>query len=181
MQSIIDYTRSPDTTGSAAIDPVFNTTEITNESGQADYPWFWTGTTHVKSNGAGTGGAYICFGRALGYWSNVWQDVHGAGCQRSDLKSGDLSSLTSYIYQPDGYYLEMSPQRDATRINNYVRPVRNTQCGEPGYVSDLDGDFNADCCVDFFDVAKLGHAWQSTYETIDLALIAQNWLAVISH
>jgi hypothetical protein len=29
LQSIVDYTRSPDSTGSAAIDPVFNTTAIT--------------------------------------------------------------------------------------------------------------------------------------------------------
>jgi len=31
MQSIVDYTRSPNTTGSAAIDPMFNVTQLTNE------------------------------------------------------------------------------------------------------------------------------------------------------
>ena len=31
MQSIVDYSRVPDATGSAAIDPVFSITEITNE------------------------------------------------------------------------------------------------------------------------------------------------------
>ena len=38
LQSIIDYTRSPDTTQSAAIDPLFTCTGITNEAGQPDYP-----------------------------------------------------------------------------------------------------------------------------------------------
>ena len=48
LQSIVDYSRSPDTTGSAAIDPLFNVTGITNEAGEADYPFYWTGTTHAN-------------------------------------------------------------------------------------------------------------------------------------
>ena len=48
LQSIVDYTRSPDTTGSPAIDPLFTCTKITNENGQADYPFYWTGTTHTS-------------------------------------------------------------------------------------------------------------------------------------
>ena len=47
-QSIVDYTRSPETTGSAAIDPLFNVTSITNEAGQTDYPAYWSSTTHVN-------------------------------------------------------------------------------------------------------------------------------------
>ena len=46
LQSIVDYGRSPDTTGSAAIDPVFGVTSITNENGKLDYPFYWTSTTH---------------------------------------------------------------------------------------------------------------------------------------
>ena len=42
LQSIVDYTRSPDTTHSPAIDPVFTCTTITNEVGQADYPFYWS-------------------------------------------------------------------------------------------------------------------------------------------
>jgi hypothetical protein len=125
MQSIIDYARSPDSTGSAAIDPVFNITQITNEDGEVDYPWFWTSTTHVKSNGSGDAGAYICFGRAMGYFGpsgmESWLDVHGAGAQRSDRKDGDFSG---YIYVPDGYYFPNAPQGDAVRMYNYVRCVR---------------------------------------------------------
>lgn len=44
-----------------------------------------------------------------------WQDVHGAGAQRSDPKSGDASKF------PKGH----GPQGDAIRINNFVRLVRN--------------------------------------------------------
>ena len=39
LQSIVDYTRSPDTTGSAAIDPLFNATSIINEADQSDFPF----------------------------------------------------------------------------------------------------------------------------------------------
>ncbi|MFC1741138.1 DUF1566 domain-containing protein [Nanoarchaeota archaeon] len=113
LQSIVDYTRSPDATSSAAIDPIFDTTDITNEAGKKDYPFFWTGTTHVNERSADSA-AYISFGRAMGYMNNVWLDVHGAGCQRSDPKSGD----------PDDYPTGHGPQGDARRIYNYARCVR---------------------------------------------------------
>ena len=48
LQSIVDYTRAPDTTDSAAIDPLFNVTSITNEAGQTDYPSYWSSTTHAN-------------------------------------------------------------------------------------------------------------------------------------
>jgi hypothetical protein len=45
LQSIVDYARSPATTASAAIDTnYFACTVITNEAGQLDYPYFWSGT-----------------------------------------------------------------------------------------------------------------------------------------
>ncbi len=116
LQSIIDYTRSPDTTGSAAIDPALSCTRITNEGGVADYPFYWTGTTHGNTRGTGDWGAYVCFGRGLGYWNYAWTDVHGAGCQRSDPKR---DNGTNYSY---GH----GPQGDAVRILNYVRAVRDT-------------------------------------------------------
>jgi len=124
MQSLLDYDRAPDASNSAAIDPVFNITQITNEDGEADYPWFWTSTTHVRSNGSGIAGVYICFGRAMGYMNGEWLDVHGTGAQRSDQKGGDFSG---YTYVSDGYYFAQSPQGDATRIYNYVRLVRDAE------------------------------------------------------
>lgn len=44
-----------------------------------------------------------------------WIDVHGAGAQRSDAKTGNPANF------PTGF----GPQGDAIRIYNYVRLVRN--------------------------------------------------------
>ena len=116
LQSIVDYTRSPDTTASAAIDPLFNVTSIINEAGETDYPYFWTGTTHANwTSISGGNAAYVAFGRSLGYMNGEWIDVHGAGSQRSDPKAGD----------PADYPTGHGPQGDAIRIYNYVRLVRD--------------------------------------------------------
>lgn len=116
LQGLVDYTRSPDTTDSPAIDPVFGSTQITNEAGQDDYGWFWSSTTHANwTDEPGSAGAYIAFGRAMGYFDDVWTDVHGAGSQRSDPKVGDTADF------PEGN----GPQGDAIRIYNFVRLVRD--------------------------------------------------------
>jgi hypothetical protein len=116
LQSIVDYGRAPDASGSAAIDPVFDVTPITNEAGQTDYPYYWTSTTHVRFGGNGGAGVYISFGRGLGSMdgTNVI-DVHGAGCQRSDPKDGNPSDYPSWGHGPQG---------DVQRVFNYVRLVR---------------------------------------------------------
>jgi hypothetical protein len=114
LQSIVDYQRSPDATNSAAIDPIFQVTNITNEAGQRDYPYYWTSTTHANPMG-GHSAVYIAFGRAMGYMRNRWMDVHGAGAQRSDPKVGDPSQF------PRGH----GPQGDAVHIYNFVRLVRS--------------------------------------------------------
>ncbi|MBA4313518.1 MAG: hypothetical protein C0417_12915 [Chlorobiaceae bacterium] len=118
LQSIIDYTRSPATSSSAAIDTMFNCTQITNEAGAADYPCYWTSTTFsCQTTSDGKAAVYISFGRAMGYMSiyGGWVDVHGAGAQRSDPKMGDPAQF------PYGF----GPQGDAIRIYNYVRLVRS--------------------------------------------------------
>lgn len=112
LQSIVDYSRSPATTNSAAIDSKFKCTQINNEAGNDDYPWYWSSTTHASQRG-GSAGAYVAFGRSLGNM-NGWVDVHGAGSQRSDPKTGD----------PANYAEGHGPQGDAIRIYNYVRLVR---------------------------------------------------------
>jgi hypothetical protein len=115
LQSIVDYTRSPSTTNSPAIDVAFfNTTSFTNEAGQADYPYFWTSSV-LLDGGPFPSGIYISFGRAMGYMNGSWVDVHGAGSQKSDLMTGN----------PAGYPFGRGPQGDAVHINNYVRLVRN--------------------------------------------------------
>jgi len=78
--------------------------------------------THVSAAGGGQNVVYIAFGEALGWMempprSGNCQllDVHGAGAQRSDPKSGD----------PGHYPYGRGPQGDAIRVYNYVRCVRD--------------------------------------------------------
>ena len=118
LQSIVDYTRSPDTTQSAAIDPVFRVTPIRDGLGKVNYPFYWSSTTH-KRMGGGEAASYVAFGRSQGWMSNFGGqynllDVHGAGSQRSDPKAGDPSQF------PRG----RGPQGDVINIYNMVRPVR---------------------------------------------------------
>jgi len=139
LQSILDYSRSPDTTDSAAIDPLFNATSFTNEAGQNDYAFYWSSTTHANwTDNPGSAGAYVSFGRALGYMDGSWQDVHGAGAQRSDPKSGDPADW------PTGH----GPQGDAIRIYNYIRLVRGGDVAETP-----EGDPTASSAVTNVDLA----------------------------
>ncbi|AQT69919.1 hypothetical protein STSP2_03119 [Anaerohalosphaera lusitana] len=170
LQSIVDYTRSPDITGSAAIDTVFECTQITNEAGQADWPCYWSGTTHRNwTQRPGESGAYVAFGRAMGYMRGTWMDVHGAGAQRSDPKAGD----------PADYPTGHGPQGDAIRIYNYARLVRDMGCGDPGYDSKLAGDLTGDCYVDLEDFAELCRGWTVDYGMAELAEMAGNWLGCV--
>ncbi len=125
LQGIVDYTRAPDVTASPAIDPLFSTTSIVNAGSQTDYPYCWSSTTHLEgpnTSTRGTKASYIAFGRALGWMesppdSGNYQlmDVHGAGAQRSDPKTGN----------PDDYPYGHGPQGDVIYIYNYVRLVRD--------------------------------------------------------
>jgi len=121
LQSIIDYTRSPDTTGSAAIDPIFDATEIQNEGGEKDFAQYWTSSTHIGSRSSNAA-VYFAFGRALGFMTDrrtgekTLMDVHGAGSQRSDPKVGDASQFST----------GRGPQGDVIRIDNRVRLVHAT-------------------------------------------------------
>jgi hypothetical protein len=131
LQSILDYSRSPDTSSSAAIDPVFSATSFTNEDGVTDWPWYWSSTTHAAYNGMGASAAYLAFGRAGG-WMKIppsascytLVDVHGAGAQRSDPKtSAGLVLMGSACSGGTAYGL--GPQGDVQRAANYVRLVRD--------------------------------------------------------
>ncbi len=124
LQSIVDYTRAPDATQSPAINPLFVCTTINNEGGAPDYPFYWTGTTHLDEGprGGSHAAVYVAFGRALGFMEippgagrRQLIDVHGAGAQRSDPKVGDAKQF------PTG----RGPQGDVIRIQNYVRLVRD--------------------------------------------------------
>lgn len=110
LQSIVDYSRSPETSNSAAIDPIFQISSITNEGGEKDYPYFWSSTTHLDGRVPEANAVYIAFGKALGKMRGQVMDVHGAGAQRSDPKTGESMSR--------------GPQGDMIRVKNYVRSVR---------------------------------------------------------
>ncbi len=119
LQSIVDYTRSPVTSNSAAIDPVFSTSVIIDEGGNTNYPFYWNSTTHANMHN-GANAIYVAFGEALGWMQSPFgdytlMDVHGAGAQRSDPKIGD----------PANYPYDHGPQGDVIRIYNYVRCVRD--------------------------------------------------------
>lgn len=118
LQSIVDYSRCPDKTGSPAIDPVFYITEIADPDGNAgQYPYFWTSTTHLDgpADRKYSHAVYIAFGEAQGMMSGFLLDVHGAGAQRSDPKSGD----------PEDYPQYFGPQGDVRYVFNHVRAVRD--------------------------------------------------------
>ena len=135
LQSIVDYSRSPSTTGSAAIDPLFNVTTISDESGGNNYPFYWTGTTHANMHN-GMNAVYLAFGEALGWMQfsigedYTLMDVHGAGAQRSDPKVGDAADY------PHGH----GPQGDVIRIYNYVRLVRDISNDGENVPEDSDSD-----------------------------------------
>lgn len=115
LESIVDYTRSPETTHTAAIDPLFKTTQITDPDGTKDYPYFWSATTFLGSAQAGDMAAYVAFGRSIGKLANgTLVDAHGAGAVRSDPKSGTASAYPKYL----------GPQNDLQRVFNYARCVR---------------------------------------------------------
>jgi len=122
LQSIVDYSGV-----FPAIDStMFNISEITNEAGNADYPFFWTSTSNPyidQRNDEGNGYCYawyVAFGYAVDHDGN---DSHGAGAVRFDTKSEEG------IDGPDG-----------ERYYNYVRLVRGgdvieTPDGDPTTVN----------------------------------------------
>lgn len=114
--SIVDYSRSPQTSGSAAIDPLFHTSAIKDPQGNRQFPYFWTSTTHLDGHNPYSSAVYIAFGAAQGQMHNRLMDVHGAGAQRSDPKSGEQQDYPQYF----------GPQGDLRYVFNYVRCVRTT-------------------------------------------------------
>ena len=149
LQSIIDYTRSPDTTRSAAIDPLFSCTSINNEAGQPDFPCYWTTTTHIGSGGGGETADYLAFGRAMGYMGlGIMPGGPGAaagpagaaggpsaggppvgtkvvGGKWMDVHGAGAQRSDPKIGDPAQFPYGRGPQGDAIRIYNYVRLVRD--------------------------------------------------------
>ncbi len=115
LQSIVDYTKSMQTTGSAAIDDMFSLTKITDPRGEDNYGFYWTATSHLDGRNLYDGASYVAFGEALGMMNSTIMDVHGAGAVRSDPKSGNQSDYPQYF----------GPQGDIRYVYNYVLSVRS--------------------------------------------------------
>jgi hypothetical protein len=79
LQSIVDYSGT-----FPAIDSLFNCTSITNEAGNSDYGYYWSGTSAIfQQNGSYYYAWYVAFGRAV---DDAGSDTHGAGAVRFDTK-----------------------------------------------------------------------------------------------
>lgn len=115
LHSLVDYSRSPDATGSPAMDALFSLSSITFPNGQSDYPFIWSGTTLQDGPDPYSAGAYVSFGESLGMTNGNFFDAHGAGAVRSDPKSGDPSGFPSYF----------GPQGDIQYVYNHVLSVRD--------------------------------------------------------
>lgn len=118
LQSIVDYSRSPAATNSAAIDPVFSATEILDADGNSgQYPYFWASTTHLDGVNPYDAAVYVAFGKANGMINEELRDIHGAGAQRSDPKTGNVADYPRFF----------GPQGDVQWVYNYCRCVRNIE------------------------------------------------------
>ncbi len=112
LQSIVDYSYSPTATDAAkigpAINPMFSSTQITNEAGSPDYPYYWSSTSaRFNSGGPLYYAWYVAFGSAV---NPQGDDFHGAGAVRFDTK------------------IEGGPSGEGgERIYNYVRLVRDAK------------------------------------------------------
>ena len=126
LQSIVDYTISPDTHDQAAIDPIFNASSFQNENGETDWGYYWSSSTHVTNTDDGSNAAYVSFGRALGYMQSSILDVHGAGAQRSnDKESVSNEPGAQSATGANGTFYYKGPQGDVLRDSNKVRCVRD--------------------------------------------------------
>ncbi len=115
LQSIVDYTKSIQTTGTAAIDSVFILTSITDPNGHLNYGYYWSGTTHQDGSNISDSAVYVAFGEAQGKMFGKVLDVHGAGAVRSDPKSGNPSDYPEYF----------GPQGDLRYGYNFTLAVRS--------------------------------------------------------
>lgn len=175
LQSLADYTRAPSpTTATAAttgpaIDPVFSLTNI-GTAASPDYPYVWSGTTHVE-NGTGNYASYMTFGQAWGWMQGsgggyTLMDVHGAGAQRSDPKTGNAADY------PYGF----GPQGDVIRIENYAIAVRDLSTGGATSGNDLltggaGGSLDGGAGIDTvsYTGARAGHTVSAAGGTITVA------------
>ena len=118
LQSIVDYTRSPSTTSSPAIDPMFSCTPIIDTDGNSgQFGYYWSSSPLQDGPNPYTDAVYFCFGEAQGVMNDNLMDVHGAGAQRNDPKSGDTADFPA----------NFGPQGDVQYVYNFIRAVRSIE------------------------------------------------------
>lgn len=117
LQSIVDYTKSPATTSSPAINNYFTLSEIIDPNGEKNYGYYWSSTTHQDGINPASSALYVAFGEAQGMMQGKVLDVHGAGSVRSDPKSSTYFSQPSYF----------GPQGDLRYTYNFLLAVRDIQ------------------------------------------------------
>lgn len=123
LQSIIDYSKSPNTSSSPAINSLFSCTPITDPNGDSgQYGYYWSSSPLQDGPQPYSDAVYLCFGKAQGRMelppnSGNFQllDVHGAGAQRNDPKTGNPSDFPDYF----------GPQGDVRYVFNFIRCVRD--------------------------------------------------------
>jgi len=169
LQSIVDYSRCPDKTNSPAINPIFQTTEINDPEGNpGQYPYFWTSTSHLDGSNPYSHAVYIAFGEAQGRMNGNLLDVHGAGAQRSDPKSGNPGDYPQYF----------GPQGDVRYVYNYVRCVRSVSS------SGIDTGANNDFSVEIFpnpssDIFKI--KFNQSYPEIELLIFDNTGKKILNY
>jgi len=115
LQSIVDYSKSLQTTNTPAIDDLFVLSEIKDPDGDRNYGFYWSSTTHQDGRNLSDSASYVAFGEAQGEMHGQLLDVHGCGAVRSDPKSGNASNYPDYF----------GPQGDVRYVYNYVLTVRD--------------------------------------------------------
>ncbi|MDP2323289.1 MAG: DUF1566 domain-containing protein [Gammaproteobacteria bacterium] len=143
LQSIADYSGV-----FPAIDrSVFNISKITNEAGNADYPFFWTSTSNPYIDPNDEHGYWYAWYVAFGYAVDPsGKDIHGAGAVRFDTKheaganGPDGERYYNYVRLVRGGNEAKTPDGDPSTINpDRVVAFPDGETGGPGGPGGPDG------------------------------------------
>ncbi len=171
LQGLVDYTRAPDATNPAqvgpAIDPIFDMNDPSS--------WCWSSTTHLDAPNNGWA-VYVCFGLATGWMQQPPNsgnynliNVHGAGAQRSDLKTGD----------PANYPLGWGPQGDEIRITNYARLVRSAPACTDLTISYCNNKVSSSGCIPTIESTGIPSESAASGFTVQIVNVEPNQIGII--
>lgn len=104
---------------------------------------------------------------------NMWEwteTVVGAQSQ-GVIRGGSFTGIASNLNSGSRF----SNIRGSRFYNTGFRIAAYNLCGDPQNPYP-EGDYNGDCHVNMFDLAEIATGWLITYEMLDAAKIAENWL-----